>query len=141
MLTKCKCCANIPDGVERFKSNTIEETFRIRTHITCASNYVIHLLECPCGLQYIGRTTQILRTRINNYKWNVTNGYIKHSVSHHALHLHNCDFTKFCIIPIAQIPTSISGRFQRLRRRENFWIYKLNCLSPDGLNKAIEFNL
>lgn len=90
--TKCKCCSNISEGRKTFRSNTTGEAFTIKTHLSCSSNYVIYLLECSCNLQYISRTTQALRSRINNHRWNIKNGFIKHSVSRNALHFHNCDF-------------------------------------------------
>lgn len=69
----------------------------------CGSNYVIYLLEYPCGLQYVDRTDMTLRSRMNKHRHNVSKGFIKHSVSRHALTKHQCDFSKFRLTAIEQI--------------------------------------
>lgn len=53
---------------------------------------------CPCGLQYVGRTTRKLGNRINKHLNNIKNGFPKHSPSNHFRIYHNRDprLASFC---------------------------------------------
>lgn len=135
---KCKCCSSITEGT---KSNTCQSTgeiYPIKSKVDCGSSFVIYLLTCQCGLQYVGRTTQSLRTRINQHRSNSARGYLKHSVSRHAALSHSNSFHIFTVSIIEQISPEITDRFGRLQKREMFWIYKFNTLAPIGLNEALE---
>lgn len=61
------------------------ELFPIRSRIDCNSTYVIYMLKCECSLQYIGRTFQTRRIRVNKHRSNVSRGYIKPSISRNAI--------------------------------------------------------
>lgn len=69
--------------------------------MNCDSSFIVYALECKCGLQYVGRTSRTLREHMNKHRFNITNGYTKHS--HNTLFYHNCDYKKFTITPIEQI--------------------------------------
>ncbi|CAJ0955171.1 unnamed protein product, partial [Ranitomeya imitator] len=47
----CHQCSNITKG-----------------HFTCNSSFVVYLIKCPCGLGYVGETTQHVRDRISKPK-------------------------------------------------------------------------
>lgn len=126
------------NGGGYFKSNSNNDKFFISGHLNCESSHIIYLLECPCHLQYVGRTYQKLRSRVNNYRNNITHGYLKHRVSRHAASHHYCDFTNFTIIPIEHIHKDVEDRKEICNQREMYWICKLNTLTPIGLNKALE---
>lgn len=96
------------------------------------------MLECSCGLQYVGRTAQTLRARINKHRSNVGRGFLKRSISRNALTHHDCDFTEFKVTPIEQISIKTQNRLERLSKREMFWIFKMNTISRYGLNEAEE---
>lgn len=81
---KCKCCQNIANGVTQIKSNTTNEFFNIKQELNFGSSNLIYVINCTCGLQYVGKTLQTLRMRMNNHSFNIINGYNKHSVSRHA---------------------------------------------------------
>lgn len=51
--TRCKCCVIIKHDAKDFKSNYSKETFPTKYHLTCQSQYVIYLVECICGHQYV----------------------------------------------------------------------------------------
>lgn len=40
-----------------FTSSVTSKEFKIEPLITCSSERVVYLLQCPCGLQYVGRAT------------------------------------------------------------------------------------
>lgn len=136
--SRCKNCMSLVKFTDTFCSFVTNNSFYIKNTLDCSSSFVIYLLECPCHLQYIGRTTMPLRTRMNKHRHNVNNGFINHSVSRHALFKHEKNFSCFKLICIEQIPETAQDRFGLLRRREMFWIYCLNTLAPLGLNESLE---
>ena len=45
------------------------ETHHIKSHITCETFHVIHLIQCRlCNLKYIGETKRRLKDRFNEHK-------------------------------------------------------------------------
>lgn len=80
---RCLCCRTIAHKTT-FMSNRNKTSFPIKQHMTCQSSYVIYLIECSCGLQYVGRTTQELHCRLNQYRYNIRRLYQKHGLSRHC---------------------------------------------------------
>lgn len=37
--------------------------YKIKDRITCSTQGVVYMLECKCGLQYVGRTSRALHKR------------------------------------------------------------------------------
>lgn len=69
---KCKACKEA--GISRkcgvikdFSNTHSNKIHKIREHLTCDAINVVYLLECPCGLRYIGRTSRKCKTRINEH--------------------------------------------------------------------------
>lgn len=135
---RCKCCDTINHGATHFQSAYSKESFPIKFHLTCQSQFVIYLIECVCGQQYIGRTIQKLHLRLNKHRSNIKKGFIQHGVSRHIHNLHPGIENPIKITPIDHIPSEIPNRFERLKNKETFWIYKLQTLNPKGLNKITE---
>ncbi|OCT99148.1 hypothetical protein XELAEV_18004940mg [Xenopus laevis] len=73
----CKTSKVNERKVTNFKSNVTNVEFAIKD-ITCNSNNVIYLLQCPCSLQYIGRTNRNLKTRIGEHMNNIKKGLLTH---------------------------------------------------------------
>lgn len=136
--SKCLCCQTISHGKKSFVSTATGESFEIKQNMNCGSTYVIYLLECSCKLQYIGRTSQALRARLNNHRHNISRGFQQHSVSRHAAKVHNCKMGDFQITPIEQINKDTQNKIHTLNQREMFWIFKLNSMAPIGLNESLE---
>ncbi|OCT58440.1 hypothetical protein XELAEV_18002112mg [Xenopus laevis] len=91
---KCKACRTCKIKEQKcfqFQSKVTKETFDIKSLITCNSTNVIYLLQCPCNLQYIGRTGRCLKTRIGEHMNNIKKGVLTHSVSAHFKSHHNSD--------------------------------------------------
>ena len=67
---RCKTCKNI-EG-DSFCSNTTGKQYTVKSReavITCATKNVIYLIGCKkCGIQYVGETSQALRSRMNNLR-------------------------------------------------------------------------
>lgn len=71
-----------------FKSNVTKGEYPMNKFSTCQSTHVTYLLECPCGLQYVGCATRMLeQADTNNFK----KGFQKHSISNHFRLHHNKD--------------------------------------------------
>lgn len=137
-VSRCKNCTSLSTFINTFHGLATAKSFPIRSILDCSSTFVIYMLECPCNLQYVGRTTMALRTRINKHRHNVSNGLINHNVSHHALLKHNKDFSCFKLVCIEQVSDTAKDRFGLLRCREMYWIYCLNTLVPFELNESLE---
>lgn len=135
---RCKCCNEIAHKVTQFYSNTTKEEFKIKFSLTCQSSYVIYLLECGCGYQYVGRTIQKLHSRINKHRNNIKKEFQLHSVSRHCSECHAKEQFPLTLIPIDHIPDNVQNRFNALKRREMYWIFKLATLKPKGLNETRE---
>lgn len=63
----------------------------IEDFISCRTGGVVYLLECPCWIQYIGRTKRELWRRLREHVQNIKKGFVKHSLSRHYAEFHNED--------------------------------------------------
>ncbi len=45
-----------------------DRRFPITSVITCSFTHVVHMLHCPCGLSYAGKTTRKLKYHISEVK-------------------------------------------------------------------------
>lgn len=87
----CKSSKKTNRKITTFRSANIGKEYNIKELITCNSTHVTYVLECPCHIQYVGRTTRQLHVRIRDHITNIKNGYHKHSVSRHFKYYHNKD--------------------------------------------------
>lgn len=77
---RCLVCRTSKDPIRKrldFLSGSTELKYNIKTSITCPSVRVTYVLACPCGLQYAGRTTQALSTRVQEHMNNIGKGHPK----------------------------------------------------------------
>lgn len=74
----------------------------------------------------------VLHNRQNRHSLNIWKTFFLHE---HRLLEHPGDLNPITIIPIDHVKESTSNRFEVLKRREAFWIYKLRTLQPTGLNE------
>lgn len=136
---KCNNCTHMIRG-DTFTHPKTNEKFKINTFLTCSSTHVIYVLQCPCNLLYVGETTMMCRVRINKHKSTIRTKRIDLPVSKLFLDFgHKINDLKFAIID--QIPVHVRGgdRTLKLKRKELEWIFRLNTLTPHGLN--IEFKV
>lgn len=42
------------------------------------------------------------------------------------------------VIPIDQVHSNVQNKFEILKKKEMFWIYRLRTLQPNGLNEMTE---
>lgn len=111
---------------------------KIKHFLTCQSSYIIYLIQCICGQQYIGRTIQKLHMRMNKHRSNINNNFLLHGVSKHCFMKHPETPNVIKVTPIDYVERSTQNRFEALRKKEMFWIYRLKTLQPNGLNEVTE---
>lgn len=91
---RCRVCSH--NGCTQRRTHMFSSTSTSREHeielfITCFTEGVVYLNQCPCGLQYVGRTKRPLSVRLNEHITNIKSGFLKHSVSKHYILVHNKD--------------------------------------------------
>lgn len=107
-------------------------------HLNYYSQYVIYLIECVRGVQYAGRIVQKLHQRLNMHRNNIKKYFLLQSVSRHMSTNHPEMLNSYSVMPIDHITSSVPNRFEALKKREIYWIYKLDTLKPHGLNEITE---
>ncbi|CAJ0947766.1 unnamed protein product [Ranitomeya imitator] len=136
----CAQCGNVQKG-DTFQHPHTGKSFKItaakiKDYYTCQSSFVVYLIKCPCGLLYIGETTQPVRDRISKHKSTIRSNNLLLPVPHHySSQGHTISQLKYQVID--SIPPQRRGgdRVALLKKREAFWIHKLNTLTPKGLNR------
>ena len=98
-------------------------------------------MECAlCKIQYVGKAETAFNIRLNNHRKDVNNPksilanfHFKKSGDSFSLH------AKFILIKqLNNIHTTDKETLKfRLKRREDFWIQKLETLTPKGLNQEL----
>lgn len=142
---RCRVCRlnSVPSRrTLKFTSSSTQEEHDIKPFITCATEGVVYLLQCPCGLQYVGRTRRPLSVRLNEHITNIINGFPKHSVSKHYLVSHNKDPSKTLFLGIDRYRPHWRGSSltRSISKLEMLWIHKIRCYVPHGLNVDTDTN-
>ncbi|XP_077145116.1 uncharacterized protein LOC143807448 [Ranitomeya variabilis] len=63
----CNQCSNVLRG-SSFNHPHSGKSFPIKHYYTCDSTHVVYLIKCPCGVLYVGETTQRIHERISKHK-------------------------------------------------------------------------
>ena len=122
-------------------SQQAKRTFNIFHRLTCKSQYVIYLMECIlCKIQYVGKSETPFNLRLNNHRKDVYNPKAIPACNHFKIHGHN--FMKHAKFTLIEQLTEISNVSKdtlrlRLKRREDFWIIKLETLALKGLSQEL----
>lgn len=145
--TRCNACkiTRKPGSKKKksqFNSVVTQQQFNIKPLITCDSDHVTYVLECPCSLQYVGRTTRQLKVRIGEHLANIKNGYPNHSVSRHFKMYHNSDPSLCTFYGIDKVTRDWRGTHMKrtVSKNETYWLYKLHSMQPYGMNIDIDLN-
>lgn len=142
---RCRVCSLSGCAHRRthnFISTSTQMEFEIRSFITCSTERVVYLLQCPCGLQYVGRTKRPLSVRLNEHITNILTGFPKHPVSRHYLEVHDRDPRKTIFLGIDRYTPHWRGGsiIRGISRLEMTWIHRLKCYTPFGLNVDVDLN-
>ena len=98
-------------------------------------------MECIlCKIQYAGKSEIAFNLRLNNYRKDVNNLKAIPACNCFKIHGHNfMKHGKFTLIEQLTEMSNVSKDTLRLRlkRREDFWIIKLETLAPKRLNQEL----
>ncbi|XP_077148443.1 uncharacterized protein LOC143809192 [Ranitomeya variabilis] len=134
----CLQCSNITRG-DTFTHPRSGKQFPIRSFYSCDSTYVIYFIKCPCGLGYVGETTQHIRDRISQHKSTIRCKRLMLPIPAHFIsHNHNIAQLRYQIIDSIPLARRGGNRISKLKEKEAYWIYTLQTLEPNGLNREYE---
>ena len=126
-----------------FQSAFNKNTFLIRHKVTCKSSCVIYLMECCLceKSQYVGKSEYRVNFRINTHRNDVWRTDGPPCDKHFQMPGHNFNTHAKFIITEEVYNKSLSKLKIRslLEHREDFWILKLQTLSPEGLNISLNY--
>ncbi|XP_077134833.1 uncharacterized protein LOC143788815 [Ranitomeya variabilis] len=135
----CMSCSNIIKGNEVIHPRT-GKSYPIKDYYTCATSFVVYIIKCPCGLLYVGETTQAIRDRISSHKSTIRREKLWLPLPAHFKEArHNIAQLRFQIVEKVPRPRRGGNHIQLLKQRETFWIYTLDTLHPRGLNREIDW--
>ena len=139
---KCKTCKHIVEG-DSFCSNTTGKKYTVKSReavMTCATQNVIYLISCKkCGIQYVGETSQALRSRMNNHRHKLNQMCDLFLYQQFCSNDHNQD--DIIIMPIEEVSLEegecLSLASKQLQREE-YWYKELATIYPYGLNDNVK---
>lgn len=100
---KCTVCQHntgVGRKVVTFRSSVTNKQYSIKHFCTCETHYIVYLITCPCGKQYVGRTIRTFSIRVAEHISLIKSGDTKHPVPRHYRLHHNRNLkgTSFLII-------------------------------------------
>lgn len=141
----CGCCPpfkQVRGNVKKWKefvTTVTNKLYQIKELITCSTSGVVYILECECGLQYVGRTSRPLHVRIGKHVSNIKKGLVTHNVSKHFRLFHDRNPTKLKFDGVEKVTQQWRGGnfIRQLSRCKSFWIYETKV----GVQCRIRFKL
>ena len=131
---RCLTCKQMLE-TQTFTSKSTGKTFTIYCNVDCRTANVVYVLQCRCGLQYVGETVQPFNKRMNlhrsDYKCKPDIPVSRHLRSHG--HTPD-DLSRLSITIIDHNPAWSTSERQA---RESFWIKTLETRNPYGINEKI----
>lgn len=128
-------CSNITKG-SQFTHPQTGQKIDIKKCFTYNSTFVVYLIKCPCGIAYVGETTQKVKDRIKQHKSNGRYGCVHLPIpAHFAEARHTVSQLRYQVIDSVE-PLRRGGDWTlQLKKLEMKWIHKLGTLGPGGLNR------
>ena len=137
-----KCCKQLKD-TSTFSNRITGQTFNIFHQLSCKSRNTIYLLECTkChNKAYTGKCETSANERINGHRSDARKTDSIPVDAHFLQPGHIFDIhAKFTLIEqITRKDLTKSQMTNLLKRREDFWILKLQTLVPNGFNIELNF--
>ena len=121
----CVTCAVLKE-TKKFKSTSDGRTHVIKGSLTCTSKGVIYLVNClDCKKQYVGETGGELRIRHRGHRQEIRN-----NLTPLGQHFNSCKNLELIAIESTGMRPKAVREGRKLR-----WIYILNTLQPNGINR------
>ena len=118
---RCKTCNHLVEG-NSFTSNITKVNYNVVSpddDIDCGTSNVVYLVSCNrCGVQYIGKTSQTLRSRFNNHR-----NRLKHLCDLYHFNSDGHSLNDIVIMPIEEAPNENTTISAKLLAREEFWYH------------------
>ena len=134
-MKKCKGCVTCPFVTtgKTVKATATNYRVDINAAVDCTTNNVIYCIECMkpnCRLQYIGQTSEPLKTRFNQHR-----GYVRNEALSKATGLHfNGPSHQISDMKVT-IVEKVYNKCEFFRkRRESYYIRKFNS-KHQGINR------
>ena len=139
---KCLTCPSLNNSLY-FESHVTMRRYMVankNVQLNCESRDVIYLISCSrCGVQYVGETKQMVRSRLNQHRSSVRLNKIG---THLAKHFRPgpSNVLGCCLDDMTIQPLEYVGAGDKRTRviREDYWIKELRTMYPYGLNERHE---
>ena len=142
-LNKCRSrsCTYCPhlDRSGTITSTTTGRTYQSKRHISCCSHNLIYCITCTiCKKQYVGQTSKKLKERFINHFGNINNKRLADPIGRHFSSAGHTGRKTLTIHIVEFIPAPYNSSVGKSLRDtfERRWMYKLQSISPQGLNLA-----
>ena len=105
----------------------------------CRTKNVIYLCKCSCPKWYVGKTTRQIRTRILEHKSRIRNNVMEAPMTKHLIDAgHSEEDLQFLVIKVLKrMPFHHQNIEQMLLKEENYFIHRLQTLTPEGMNLSL----
>lgn len=132
--TKCKAC-KIGRNTQVI-TDFMGKPFNIMERITCETSYVVYVIECHCGLRYIGSTICPLKKRILEHLRAIHNNDTKYAILKHLKIHHEKSWKDIRYFGLITAPKNERGgdRPMKLRRLKSKMRIRFKTKTPFGLN-------
>ncbi|XP_029474481.1 uncharacterized protein LOC115100255 [Rhinatrema bivittatum] len=131
----CKLCLSLKD----FSHPVSGKKIFLKHFTTCQTSSVVYVVQCPCGLLYVGKTSRMVRLRILEHCSRIRNVVeTAPLVKHWREYNHKVEELRFFVLQ--KVSARRGGNINKiLLQKEQRWIFNLQTLWPKGLNDKIEW--
>ena len=138
-------CCNQIISTKTFQSMKTKEKFNIYHRLNCRSRNVIYLGYCNLcsNSQYVGKSEPPANLRINTHRHDVSSPNGGTFDKHFALPGHNYNKNAKFIL-IEQVKSPMGSKLvtrKLLENREDYWMSKLQTITPNGFNDHLNSNV
>ncbi|XP_056390398.1 uncharacterized protein LOC130284250 [Hyla sarda] len=117
-------------------------THKIKDYINCNSKYVVYVATClACCVQYVGCTSNSLKTRFRKHVSDIDNNSVGVSMlTRHFRDNHAGDPKHLRVAGMEKVRLGPRGGdlTRKLYNRETYWMFLLETRQPKGLNKRLD---
>ena len=133
----CVACKN-SKKTHTFKSTVTNRQYTIRQFVNCSSTNVVYMIMCKCNLQYVGKTSRAVRTRIIEHMSAIRRKDITSPVARHFMEAgHSTADLSFIVIEQVKKARRGGDLDTKLLQTESRWIFYLQSVNPGGLNEDL----